>query len=104
MDSEGDEAGLERDTAATGAIAQALSPRQVVQLFEAASAREIHIESIPEAALESQMTAATDSLQKSFAGLMLQYAAGDVIDTTTSGKLFRFPMTSVRDFIASTRP
>jgi NADH dehydrogenase len=82
---------------------QALSPREVVQLFEAAGKRDIHIECVPEAALESQMSAAADSLQKSFAGLMLQYAAGDAIDNTTSRKLFPFPMTSVRDFIAATR-
>lgn len=82
---------------------QALSPLEVVQLFEAAGKRDIHIECVPEAALESQMSAAADSLQKSFAGLMLQYAAGDAIDNTTSRKLFPFPMTSVRDFIAATR-
>lgn len=82
---------------------QRLSPREVVQMFEAAGTQEIAIESIPEAALQSQMTAATDSLQQSFAGLMLQYAAGDAIDTTMSGRLFPFPMTSVRDFIALTR-
>jgi len=32
---------------------------------------------------------------------MLQYAAGDPIDTTTSSRLFPFQMTAVRDFIAS---
>jgi hypothetical protein len=47
------------------------------------------------------MSAATDSLQKSFAGLMLQYAAGDAIDNTTSARLFPFPMTSIRDFITA---
>jgi hypothetical protein len=47
------------------------------------------------------MTEATDSLQKSFAGLMLQYAAGDAIDTTASSQLFPFQMTSVRDFITA---
>jgi hypothetical protein len=68
-------------------------------MFEAAGAGEITTESVPEAALEAQMKDATDSLQKSFAGLMLQCAAGDAIDTTTSSQLFPFQMTSVRDFI-----
>ena len=45
------------------------------------------------------MSAAPDSLQKSFTGLMLQYAAGDAIDTTVSRRLFPFEMTSVRDFV-----
>ena len=80
---------------------QALSPREVVRMFEAAGAGEIVPESVPEEVLEAQMNAATDSLQKSFAGLMLQCAAGDAIDTTPSTRLFSFPMTSVRDFITT---
>ena len=78
---------------------QALSPREVVRMFEAAGAGEIATESVPESALASQMNAATDPLQKSFAGLMLQCAGGDAIDTTISSRLFPFPMTSVRDYI-----
>jgi NADH dehydrogenase len=80
---------------------QALSPREVVRMFEAAGVGEIATESVPVSALEAQMNAATDSLQKSFAGLMLQCAAGDAIDTTTSSRLFPFQMTSVRDYITA---
>jgi len=80
---------------------QALSPREVVRMFEAAGAGEIATESVPESALESQMGAATDSLQKSFAGLMLMYAAGDAIDVSVGSRLFPFQMTSVRDFITA---
>jgi NADH dehydrogenase len=80
---------------------QALSPREVVRMFEAAGAGEIVTESVPESALEAQMNAATDPLQKSFAGLMLQCAGGDVIDVTTSSRLFPFQMTSVRDYITA---
>jgi uncharacterized protein YbjT (DUF2867 family) len=80
---------------------QALTPREVVRMFEAAGAGEIATENIPESALAAQLNAATDSLQKSFAGLMLMYAAGDVIDTTASRRLFPFRMTSVRDFITA---
>lgn len=78
---------------------QALSPREVVRMFEAAGAGEIAIDSVSEAALETQMQQSTDSLQKSFAGLMLQYAAGDAIDPTASAGLSPVQMTSVRDFI-----
>ena len=80
---------------------QALSPREVVRMFEAAGAGEIATESVPVAALQGQLEGATDSLQQSFAGLMLQYAAGDWIDTTTSARLFPFQLTSVRDFITA---
>jgi NADH dehydrogenase len=80
---------------------QALSPREVTRMFEAAGAGEIATESVPESALEAQMNAATDSLQKSFAGLMLQCARGDAIDVTASSRLFPFQMTSVRDYITA---
>ena len=80
---------------------QALSPLEVVRMFEAAGAGEIVTECVPEAALEAQMKTATDSLQKSFAGLMLQCAAGDAFDTTISNRVFPFQMTSVRDFITA---
>ena len=80
---------------------QALSPREVVRMFEAAGTGEIATESVPEPALESQMNAATDSLQKSFAGLMLMYAAGDAIDTAVGSRLFPVQTASVRDFITA---
>ena len=77
----------------------ALSPRQVVRMFESAGAGPIAAEVVPEAALEAQRASATDSLQQSFAGLMLQYAAGDAVDTATSSRLFPFRRTSVHEFI-----
>jgi NADH dehydrogenase len=80
---------------------QALSPREVVRMFEVAGAGDIAVEHVPESALAAQMAAATDSLQKSFAGLMLQYAGGDAIDSTASARLFPMQMTSVRDFITA---
>ena len=80
---------------------QALSPREVVRMFEAAGAGEIATENVPETALEAQMNAATDSLQQSFAGLMLQCAAGDTIDPSASSRMFPFQMTSVGDYISA---
>ena len=81
---------------------QAISPREVVRMCEAAGAGEIRTESVPVDALRHQLETAADPLQQSFAGLMLQYAAGDAIDTTTSRRLFPFQMTSVHDFITAT--
>ena len=51
--------------------------------------------------VQAQMNAATDSLQQSFAGLMLQCAAGDAIDPSASSRVFPFQMTSVRDYITA---
>ena len=80
---------------------QALSPLEVVRMFEAAGAGEIAAEHVPAPALQAQMNAATDPLEKTFAGLMLQYTGGDAIDPAASSRLFPFRMTSVRDFIAA---
>jgi NADH dehydrogenase len=81
---------------------EALSPREVVRMFEAAGAGEIMTESVPVEALQRQLETAPDPLEQSFAGLMLQYAAGDAVDTAISRTLFPFQMTSVRDFISAT--
>jgi NADH dehydrogenase len=80
---------------------QALSPREVVRMFEAAGAGEIATETVPASVLESQLAEATDPLQKSFAGLMLQCAGGDAIDVSASRRLFPFQMTSIRDYITA---
>ena len=61
-----------------------------MRMFEAAGAGEIATESVPESALQAQMETASDPLQQSFAGLMLQCASGDTIDGTTSQRVFPF--------------
>jgi uncharacterized protein YbjT (DUF2867 family) len=83
---------------------QALSPHEVVRMFEAAGAAEIGVEHVPEAALRAQMDTAEDPMQKSFAGLMLQYAGGDAMDTTELQRLFPFERTSVRDYVSARLP
>ena len=90
-----------RDTVLEIGGPEALSPREVARMFEAAGAGEIVLEYVPESALEAQMTVAADPLQKTFAGLMLQYAAGDEVDTTNAARLFPFQMRSVRDFVTA---
>jgi hypothetical protein len=56
------------------------------------------VETISEAKLREQLDSANDSLEKSFAGLMLQYADGGVIDI--AGLLERIPvrLKSVREY------
>jgi NADH dehydrogenase len=58
----------------------ALSPLEVVRLAEQAVGKTVVVQHVPEEALRAQHDAATDSLQQSFAGLMLYYAHGDAID------------------------
>jgi NADH dehydrogenase len=83
---------------------QALSPHEVVRMFEAAGAAEIGVDHVPEAALRAEMDTAEDPMQKSFAGLMLQYAGGDAMDTAELQRLFPFERTSVRDYISARLP
>ena len=80
---------------------EALSPRAVVRMFEAAGAAEITAEPVPEGALWDQFNAAADPLQKSFAGLMLQYAAGDGIDPARTSALVPGRLASVRDHVSA---
>lgn len=82
----------------------ALSPLEVVRLAEQISGKPFSVQHVPEEALRGQHGAATDSLQKSFAGLMLYYARGDAIDMTEAlGALPVTQMKSVRDHLQSGR-
>jgi len=77
---------------------EALSPLDVVARFEAIGGRPFQIEHVPEPALLSQFEAATDSLQKSFAALMLGYARGDAINMAPVVDTFGIRLTSVNDY------
>jgi uncharacterized protein YbjT (DUF2867 family) len=76
----------------------ALTPLEVVRIFEKESGRRFEVETIPEAKLREQFNSANDSLEKSVAGIMLQYAHGDAIDMR--GLLESIPvcLTSVREY------
>jgi uncharacterized protein YbjT (DUF2867 family) len=67
---------------------EALSPLQVVKIFEEAARRTFTVEHVAEEALCAQRATATDSLSESFAALMLSAAHGDAIDMTEARSLF----------------
>lgn len=78
----------------------ALSPLEVVRAAEEAMGKPVVVQHVPEEVLRSQHAAATDLLQKSFAGLMLYYAAGDVIDMTEARRTLSVErLTSVREYL-----
>jgi NADH dehydrogenase len=80
---------------------EALSPLQVVQIFEEMTGRKFTLNQVPEEALRGQQAAATDSLQEAFPALMLYYAHGDVIDMKPALEIFpaqASKLTSVRDY------
>jgi len=86
------------DTAIELGGPNAVSPLEAVRTFEEVGGAPFERQHVPEDALRAQFAAATDSLQKSFAGLMLDYAHGDEIPM--EGTLRRMPvqLTSVRDY------
>jgi len=76
---------------------ESLSPLEAVRVAEEVIGKPIEVQHVPEEALRAQHTAATDSLQQSFAGLMLYYAGGDVIEMTDTLRTFPIqPLKSVR--------
>lgn len=77
---------------------EALSPLEVVQIFEELTGQRLEIQQISEEALQSQKSAAQDPLQESFAALMLYYAQGDVIDMRTTLQKVPVALTSVKDY------
>ncbi|MBV8226430.1 MAG: SDR family oxidoreductase [Verrucomicrobia bacterium] len=77
---------------------EALTPLEVVKIFKEESGQGFDVETVPEARLREQFDSATDSLKKSFAGIMLRYAHGDAIDM--AGLLESIPvrLTTVRQY------
>ncbi|MHB8636144.1 MAG: SDR family oxidoreductase [Fimbriimonadaceae bacterium] len=75
-----------------------ISPLEAVQIFEDSSWRSFSIEHVPEAELQTQYATAKDSLEKSFAALMLNYSHGDVIDVKTTTQALPGHLTSVREY------
>jgi NADH dehydrogenase len=77
---------------------EALSPLQVVQIFEKVGGQAFKIEHVPEEALKEQQQAATDPMAQSFAALMHCYAQGDPIDMQETLKVFPVQLTSVKAY------
>ncbi|GAK53501.1 NmrA family protein [Candidatus Moduliflexus flocculans] len=77
---------------------EALSPLQVVKIFEEVSGKSFKTEYVPVAALEEQQKGATDPMQQSFAALMQCYAQGDAINMQTTLRVFPLHLTSVKEY------
>jgi uncharacterized protein YbjT (DUF2867 family) len=73
----------------------ALTPLEVVARFERIGGRPFRLEHVPEAVLRAQFEGATDSLQKSFAALMLGCLHGDAMNMSPVVDTFGIKLTSV---------
>ena len=80
---------------------EALSHLEVVSVFENVMEKTFTVEHVPEESLREQMASATDALQKSFAGLMLATAGGNIIDMDRTARDFQIELTSVEDYARS---
>ena len=78
----------------------ALTPLQVVETFEKVSGRRFAIDFVPEDALRTKWSGASDPIEKSFAGLMLYYTMGEAIDMTSALRWCPINLTPVRQLAA----
>jgi uncharacterized protein YbjT (DUF2867 family) len=77
---------------------QALSPLEVVRIFEDAGKRKFEVEHVPVEELKAQKAAAQDPLRESISALLLQMTMDNVMDMTETLKAFPVKMTSVREY------
>ena len=77
---------------------EALSPNEVVRIFEEVGGREFQVQHVSEDALRAQKETATDSMSRAFAGLMLAYAGGNSIPMADTLKEFPVRLRSVREY------
>jgi uncharacterized protein YbjT (DUF2867 family) len=76
----------------------ALSPLEVVSIFEAAQGKKFELQFVSEEALRAQKECAEDSLSESFAALMSGVANGSEIDMKNTLDIFPMQLTSVNNF------
>jgi NADH dehydrogenase len=79
----------------------ALSPLQVVKIFENAGGAPFEVQHVPVEVLQGQLAAAEDPMQKSFTGLMISYAAGQPIDMSSTLRSFPFELKTVEEYARS---
>ena len=77
---------------------EAVSPHEVIRVFEEAGGRPFEVQYVHESSLEAAMAGATDSLQRAFAALSLGYARGDAIPMEDTLRQFPIRLRSVRDY------
>jgi uncharacterized protein YbjT (DUF2867 family) len=81
---------------------EALTPLQVVAIFEQIGGCKFEVQFVPVDALKAQWEAATDPMQQSFSAIMIGYAGGDPIDMGETLKAFPLQMTTVAEYAERT--
>ena len=77
---------------------QALSPLEVVDIFEVSKEKKFELQFVPEDAITAQRDEAQDPLSKSFAALTLGVVKGSEINMKNTLDVFPMQLTSVNDY------
>lgn len=77
---------------------EALSPLEVVNVFEVAKGKKFELQFVPEEAIRAQRDAAQDPLSESFAALTLGVVIGSEINMKNTLDFFPIQLTSVSDY------
>jgi uncharacterized protein YbjT (DUF2867 family) len=77
---------------------EALSPLEVVGVFEKMGGKPFEVQHVPVEALQGQFAAATDPMQKSFAAMMISLDSTRPIEMETTLKTFPLKLESVREY------
>ena len=77
---------------------EALSPLEVVNVFETAKGRKFELQFVPEEAIQAQRDGAQDPLSESFAALTLGVVNGSEIQMKNTLDFFQIQLTSVSDY------
>jgi len=80
----------------------ALTPDEVIAIFERVHGRQFAVQHVPSDALVTQQEAASDPMARSFSGLMRCYAKGDPIDMRATRVAFPVALTTVEEYAAAT--
>jgi uncharacterized protein YbjT (DUF2867 family) len=78
---------------------EALSPNEAIRRFEAVIGSPFETTYVPEAALEAQMAGTDDAHTQSITALSLDFAHGDVVDTSNMTARLPFERSTVRQYI-----
>lgn len=80
---------------------EALSPLEVVKIFEEVSGRSFSVEHVPVEAIVAQKNMAPDSLSESFASLMIAYAEEKLIPMDETTRILPVQLKTVREYASS---
>jgi uncharacterized protein YbjT (DUF2867 family) len=76
----------------------ALSPLEVVKIFEDLGGPKVALEYVPESELEARLAAAVDPMQEAYAATMIGAVRGQVVDSTLALELCSVRMTRVQEY------